>query len=58
MKSLSCKDAGLNCDAVFRGNTNDEVLSQATEHSRKAHGITNVTPEMCDQLTSKIKDEK
>ncbi len=39
-RTLSCKDAGvLNCGAVFKGKTDDEVMKQAGEHAQKAHNM-------------------
>lgn len=57
MKTLHCSDAGFDCKAVVRANTEDEVLQQATEHARTVHGVT-VTPEMAAQIKTLIKDEK
>lgn len=57
MKTLHCSDAGFDCKAVVRANTEDEVLQQAAEHARTVHGVT-VTPEMAAQIRTLIKDEK
>lgn len=34
MKTISCRDAGVDCDFVARGNTADEVMKTASEHGR------------------------
>ncbi len=39
MKELSCKDAGVNCNFVAHGKTDDEVLKQISEHGKKVHGM-------------------
>lgn len=39
MKTLSCKDAGANCNYVASGKTEEEVLSKMTEHGKKMHGM-------------------
>ena len=33
----SCKDMGLNCPFIVKGDTLDEVTTQALEHVREAH---------------------
>lgn len=39
MKSLSCKDAGVNCNFVAQGNTDEEILKKIAEHGKKVHGM-------------------
>jgi predicted small metal-binding protein len=39
MKTLSCRDAGCDCDYVARGET-DEVIRDAAQHGMKEHGKT------------------
>ena len=36
-KVATCKDAGLNCDFIIRGETEDELLENAREHASDAH---------------------
>lgn len=57
MKTLHCLDAGFDCKAVVKANTEEEVLQQAAEHARTVHGVT-VTPEMAAQIKTLIRDEK
>ena len=56
MKDLHCRDAGMNCDFVARGNSNKEILDQATQHARQAHNMT-VTPDLTKKLDGLIHDE-
>ncbi len=56
MKTLHCSDVGFDCKAVVKANTVEEVLSQAAKHAQTVHGVT-VTPEMAEQIKTKIKDE-
>jgi len=56
MKTLHCRDAGFDCEAVVRANTEEEVLSQATEHAQIVHGVT-VTPELAAGIKTLIRDE-
>ncbi len=55
MKQLACRDAGFDCDAVVQGANTDEVLAQAGPHAKEVHGVE-VTPEMADQIATKIRD--
>lgn len=56
MKTLHCRDAGFDCDAVVKASTDEEVLNQAAEHAQTAHGVT-VTPELAAGIKSLIRDE-
>lgn len=38
-KSFECKDGGVVCGARITGATEDDVLRQAIEHAKKAHGV-------------------
>ena len=40
MKTLSCRDAGCDCDYVAKGGTEEEVIRDAAEHGMKEHGKT------------------
>ncbi len=39
MKDFHCRDAGMKCDFVARGNTDREILDQAGKHAQDAHGM-------------------
>ncbi|HSP40288.1 MAG TPA: DUF1059 domain-containing protein [Gillisia sp.] len=56
MKTLYCRDAGFDCDAVVRAETEQEVLTQATQHARDVHGV-NPTPELAENLSLLITEE-
>jgi predicted small metal-binding protein len=38
MKTLSCRDAGCDCDYVAKGETEEDVLRDAAQHGMKEHG--------------------
>ena len=38
-KAASCKDTGLNCDFIIRGDTEEELLANAAQHGTDAHRI-------------------
>jgi predicted small metal-binding protein len=53
---MHCRDAGMNCDFVARGNDEKEILEQAGRHAQQAHGMT-VTPELAEKVKGLIHDE-
>jgi predicted small metal-binding protein len=57
MKTLHCSDVGFDCKAIVKANTDEEILRQAAEHAQAVHGVT-VTPEMAEQIRTKIQEEK
>jgi len=50
-------DPSSGCQHIVRGNTEEEVLRNATEHA-KQHGIREVTPELQAKVKAAIRDEK
>lgn len=56
MKDFHCRDAGMNCDFVARGDSNKEILDQAAQHARQAHNM-NVTPDLKKKVEGLIHDE-
>ena len=57
MKVLSCRELGMDCDFVARGETEEEILMQGAEHGRTAHGMSEMPPEMLPQVRAAIRDE-
>lgn len=55
MRELQCRDAGFDCDAVVRGESDEDILTQAGPHVRDAHGL-DVTPEMAEAIRGKVRD--
>ncbi len=56
MKDFHCRDAGMNCDFVARGSTDDEILAQAGRHAEQAHQMK-VTPEVRARVKGLIHEE-
>ena len=56
MKELRCRDAGFDCEGVVRGDDDQDVMSQATEHLREVHGITEVDEETGQRIRSLIQE--
>ena len=40
MKTLSCRDAGCDCNYVAKGETEEDVLRDGAQHGMKEHGKT------------------
>ena len=38
--TLACKDFGVDCDYVVKGETEEEVLTEGAKHAKEAHGYT------------------
>ena len=46
------------CDFVARGATEDEVMKQAAEHAKSAHGMHHLSPEVALKVREAIRDEQ
>lgn len=57
MKVVSCRDAGVDCDFVARGKTEEEVLQKAAEHCQKDHGMKDIPKELVEKVRALIHDE-
>jgi predicted small metal-binding protein len=51
-KELSCRDTGADCDFLVRAETEDEVVSVASEHACRVHNICEITPEERNRMNS------
>jgi len=38
--TLACRDSGVDCDFVARGETEEEVLAVGIKHVKEVHGYT------------------
>ena len=38
--TLACRDAGVDCPYVARGETEEEVLKEGIKHVKETHGYT------------------
>jgi predicted small metal-binding protein len=55
-KTLSCRDVGVDCDASFTGETEEEVMAQAVEHAKSDHGFEEIPPELADKARGAIQE--
>ena len=54
-KQLRCRDVGMNCDFEAVGDTEEEVLQQASDHVRTVHQITEMPPELAGKVRAAIR---
>jgi len=57
MKTVSCREAGFDCDHVVKGETEEEVMKNGAEHAMKVHGLNeeDITPEMKQKIKTIIR---
>ena len=56
-KTVSCRDVGMDCDFVAKGETNEDIMRQAAEHARTAHNMNEIPAEVVDKVRGAIRDE-
>jgi predicted small metal-binding protein len=56
-KIVSCRDAGADCDFVARGDSEEELLRQVTEHARTDHNMSEIPADVRDKVRAAIRDE-
>lgn len=56
-KVVKCRDVGVDCDFVARGNNEQEIMQQCAEHARTAHGMNEIPPELAQKVRGAIRDE-
>jgi predicted small metal-binding protein len=57
-KVVTCRDVGVDCDFVARGQTEQEVLAKCTEHARSAHGMQELPAKLTAKVKAAIHEEK
>jgi predicted small metal-binding protein len=56
MKDFHCRDVGMNCEFVARGDSTEDVLQQTARHAEQVHHMT-VSPELEEQMKRLIHDQ-
>lgn len=56
-KVLRCRDIGMECDHVIRGETVEEVMQKGAEHAKKDHGMAEIPADVAAKVQAAIKDE-
>jgi len=54
MKKLACRDVGLDCDYIIKGETDEEIMKNAVQHAWEIHAIK--PQEMTSEMKVRIKD--
>ncbi len=59
LKTLACRDAGVDCDFVARGKTEEELMKVGAEHLKKMHNkdLSKYSAEEIAKLKTLIKEE-
>lgn len=57
-KVLKCGELVSGCGTVFRGETEDDILRQAAEHSKTAHNLQDIPKNLRRKMLRLIRDEK
>lgn len=57
-KILKCSELVSGCDAVFRGETEEDVMRLASEHSKAAHNVKEIPKSLRKKFHRLIHDEK
>ena len=56
MKTLSCREAGCECDYVAKGETEEDVMRDAVRHGIEEHGKTqDVMSQMKEMIRALIR---
>ena len=56
-KVFRCRDLGLDCAAVIRASTKDEILKQAAEHAQAVHNMKEIPAEVMVKVRAAIREE-
>lgn len=54
MKRFACGSVVPGCTAEFEGDDEDTILRQVAEHASRDHGMTEVPPEVVEQVRVNI----
>lgn len=58
--TFTCKDVGVDCPYVARGETEEELMADIAKHAKEVHGYTDEQlkdPEMMKKVKAAIKKE-
>ncbi len=57
---LACRDTGVDCSYVARGETMEQLMADAGKHGKEVHGYTDEqlkSPEMMAKIKAAVKTE-
>jgi len=58
--TLACRDVGVDCDHVSRGETMEELMAAAARHGKEVHGYTDEQikdPKMAEAIKAAVRQE-
>jgi predicted small metal-binding protein len=57
MKTITCREAGFECDYIVKGETEEEVMKNGAEHVIKDHHMRteDITPEFKEKVRALIR---
>ena len=55
-KHIACADVVPDCSFTASAATEEELLKKVIAHAKQAHGITEVTPDLAEQVKAAIKN--
>jgi predicted small metal-binding protein len=55
-KTICCREVGVDCDFQATGETVEDVMRQAADHAKSAHGMDEIPPELAIKVQSAIRD--
>jgi len=56
MKTLSCKDVGLDCNYTAKAESEPELMKMVEKHAREKHKMKDISPDMKKKIKMQIKD--
>ncbi len=58
MKTLTCREAGFDCDYVVKGETEEDIFKNGAEHATREHGMKpeDITPQFKEKLRGLIRN--
>ncbi len=56
MKTLACRDVGMDCNWVGRAETEQELMRQAAQHVKDVHKME-ITPDKAEAARKVIREE-
>jgi len=56
VKMLRCRDVGVDCDAVIRAETEEELMRKVAEHAKTVHGMSEIPQDLARKVKAAIKE--
>jgi len=52
---MSCRDVGMDCDFVARGENEDELMKKVAAHGKADHGMDEIAPDVAEKVRAAIR---